>query len=641
MTMRPTAEIDRLSNRYYNENPYSAENPGGLDESDDGLTAGHVTNFPDALQAVGTVVKFVGDVALDVIASEVNAAASATAAAGSAQSAQLIAQATAADRQATGQDRQATAADRQAVATDKVAVHNDRLAADADAQATAADRQAVAADKVAVHADRQAADADAQATAADRQAVAQDKAAVHADRLATEVAAAAAQTWNPANYVPKTGGGFTGQVGVPIGLSAVPGLAFVGDSDTGLAQVAGPNTLSLVTGGAEAIRAEVNGGAAYLYLIGATGAYGAMRLQVWSDGNVYLDNTRNGGSVIVRTAQGIVGEFIDTAGASRNLRFRASTTTPEISTSAGALNLTSATGEVLVNGAPIGGGEDTAASIAAAATVNLGSTSAKAIRITAGAGPITAWGVAPAGAHRDITFATSVVLTYNATSAILTGGTNITTVAGDTCRMESLGAGNWKMLSYQRATGRALNGATAQALSSTDKASGITISNNGLTATNSAGGVLAGRALSSMSSPVYWEVMIDVMPGVMGFGIASASVGLTDYISNNPAGYAYIPGGQKATNSTPYSFGAGWGAGSRLCFAFDPASGKLWAGQVSGGVAVWGGGGDPTSGDNPMFITSGTMYPAYSFNGQGAAVTFAFAAAQQVAAAPAGFSAFG
>lgn len=287
------------------------------------------------------------------------------------------------------------------------------------------------------------------------------------------------------------------------------------------------------------------------------------------------------------------------------------------------------------------GGEDTATSIAAASTVNLGASSAKAVTITAGTGPITAWGTAAAGAHRDITFSTTVTLTYNATSAILTGGVSITALPGDACRMESLGSGNWKMLSYQRASGRALNGATAQALSSSDKASGITISNGALTAANAAGGVLSGRAALSLSYPVYWEVLVDVLNGTIAVGVASSTVSLTDYISNSASGYAYIPGGQKANNGSAATFGSSWGAGARLCFAYDWNTGKLWAGLVSGGVAVWGGSGDPATGANPAFTIAGIMYPAYSLQTAGSQVTFAFGSGQQVATPPAGFTAFG
>ncbi|ALG75045.1 hypothetical protein VY88_26270 [Azospirillum thiophilum] len=70
MTTPPTSAIDRLSGRYYNEDAYSATNPGGLDESDDGLTAGHVVNFPAALVDIGDAAAYVGAVADTITAAQ-------------------------------------------------------------------------------------------------------------------------------------------------------------------------------------------------------------------------------------------------------------------------------------------------------------------------------------------------------------------------------------------------------------------------------------------------------------------------------------------------------------------------------------------------------------------------------------------
>jgi hypothetical protein len=52
-----------------------------------------------------------------------------------------------------------------------------------------------------------------------------------------------------------------------------------------------------------------------------------------------------------------------------------------------------------------------------------------------------------------LVFAGALTFTHNATSLILPGGANITTAAGDVAWVESLGAGNWKCLVYQKADG--------------------------------------------------------------------------------------------------------------------------------------------------------------------------------------------
>ncbi|MBP2231764.1 hypothetical protein J2847_005083 [Azospirillum agricola] len=66
MTTRPDAAIGRLVDGYYNSRAFhSVENAGGLDESDDGLVAGHVINFPAALEDLGAVSAYVGAVVAD------------------------------------------------------------------------------------------------------------------------------------------------------------------------------------------------------------------------------------------------------------------------------------------------------------------------------------------------------------------------------------------------------------------------------------------------------------------------------------------------------------------------------------------------------------------------------------------------
>jgi hypothetical protein len=286
-------------------------------------------------------------------------------------------------------------------------------------------------------------------------------------------------------------------------------------------------------------------------------------------------------------------------------------------------------------------GEDTATSIAAASTVDIGSGTAKAIKITAGTGPITAWGTAPAGAHRDITFATAVVLAYNASTAILTGGGSITTMVGDTCRMESLGGGAWKMLSYQRANGMPLGAVTSQSLSSSDKSANATLADNNMSV-SSTGGIASGRAATSITTPAYWEVVVNSIVTNSIPGIASAAAPVSDYLTNSAYGWGYLPSGLKGNSGQGQSFGASWANGDRLCFAYHPTSRGFWMGKVVGGVAVWGGGGDPVAGTNPAYTipTSTAVFPCYSVVGTGSSLTFAFGSSQQVATPPSGFLAF-
>jgi hypothetical protein len=96
--------------------------------------------------------------------------------------------------------------------------------------------------------------------------------------------------------------------------------------------------------------------------------------------------------------------------------------------------------------------------IASAATTNIGAANSLNVRIT-GTTPITSLGTAAAGIRRYLRFAAALTLTHNATSLILPGGANITTAAGDTAIVISLGSGNWVLANYMPASGYARAGA--------------------------------------------------------------------------------------------------------------------------------------------------------------------------------------
>lgn len=89
--------------------------------------------------------------------------------------------------------------------------------------------------------------------------------------------------------------------------------------------------------------------------------------------------------------------------------------------------------------------------LASASTVAIGAAASNVILIS-GSTTINAFDSIPAGAVRKLRFALALTLTYNATSMILPGAANIAVEAGDEAEFTSLGSGNWKCTSYQRAT---------------------------------------------------------------------------------------------------------------------------------------------------------------------------------------------
>jgi hypothetical protein len=102
--------------------------------------------------------------------------------------------------------------------------------------------------------------------------------------------------------------------------------------------------------------------------------------------------------------------------------------------------------------------EADAGSLASASTTNIGAAAGNSINIT-GTTTITAFDTVQAGTIRFLRFAGALTLTHNASTLILpNNGSNITTAAGDVAVMESLGSGNWKCLTYQKANGQALQG---------------------------------------------------------------------------------------------------------------------------------------------------------------------------------------
>jgi len=97
------------------------------------------------------------------------------------------------------------------------------------------------------------------------------------------------------------------------------------------------------------------------------------------------------------------------------------------------------------------------ADIASAATTDLGAMTGNYADVTGTTG-ITALGTVQAGTRRIVNFTGILTITHNATSLILPTGANITTAAGDTATFVSLGSGNWKCVSYNRASGAAISG---------------------------------------------------------------------------------------------------------------------------------------------------------------------------------------
>src|SRR3990167_4514383 len=99
------------------------------------------------------------------------------------------------------------------------------------------------------------------------------------------------------------------------------------------------------------------------------------------------------------------------------------------------------------------------ADIASAATTDIGAATGRFVDVT-GTTTITGLGTIRSGTLRIVRFTGALTLTHNATSLILPGAANITTVADDIAGFVSLGSGNWRCIFYQLSSGTGLVAAT-------------------------------------------------------------------------------------------------------------------------------------------------------------------------------------
>jgi hypothetical protein len=149
------------------------------------------------------------------------------------------------------------------------------------------------------------------------------------------------------------------------------------------------------------------------------------------------------------------------------------------------------------------------ANIASGATVDLATASGDYVTVT-GTATITSLGTVSAGMRFWIAFNGAAVLTHNGTSLILPGAANITCASGDVACVESLGSGNWRVVSYLKASGLPIAGnfATAGANSNITSLTGLT------TPLSVAQGGTGGANEAAAKAALNLETGVDLMPWV-------------------------------------------------------------------------------------------------------------------------------
>jgi hypothetical protein len=146
----------------------------------------------------------------------------------------------------------------------------------------------------------------------------------------------------------------------------------------------------------------------------------------------------------------------------------------------------------------------TSGTIASAGTTDLATKSEEIISVS-GTTTITALGTVSAGIIKYLVFEGALAFTHSATSLILPSAANITTAAGDTACMLSLGAGNWRCIAYQRASGYQVSPALEK-VSSQSVTNASTVTFTGLLATSFNRYLLSGTFSISQDSALYWRI---------------------------------------------------------------------------------------------------------------------------------------
>lgn len=273
-----------------------------------------------------------------------------------------------------------------------------------------------------------------------------------------------------------------------------------------------------------------------------------------------------------------------------------------------------------------GANNEAFATIASAATTNIGAAAANYLQVTGTTG-ITAFDTIQAGTERTLEFAGALTLT-NSSAVILLGGGNYTTAAGDVLKFRSEGSGNWRQVTLGRASGLPVlkqqvftgNGTfTAPANTNTNTVYKLTVVGGGGGGGGTTGASQVGGGGGGGATAIFW-----------GSGIAS---GATVAVTVGGGGTSGAGNGGAGGNSTAVfngttitANGGGGGPGNGGTVIAGAAGGTATNGTINsqggpGGPGlngnISGGGGNSSLGGGGAIASGGNGNAGGNFGGGG------------------------
>lgn len=339
-----------------------------------------------------------------------------------------------------------------------------------------------------------------------------------------------------------------------------------------------------------------------------------------SDGGLYLATNSTGtgfvfnsitstGSYIFGAGVGILAQTSTGNSAVRTLTGTANEVTVTSGTGAAANPTFSLPAALTFTSKTVTGGTYNALTqtVASATTTDLSATTSNSI-IISGTTTITGFGTVAAGAIRNITFSGALLLTYNATSLLIPGAANITTAANDSCRIESLGSGNWQVLSYTTYANRPVRGKKITAFTgsgtfTTDlnciRARVRMIAGGGAGGSTAAGAVTADVGAGGGGAGAYIEAIL-----------TAAQLGTSQTVTIGAAGAAGGAGFNTGGTGGTTSLGA-------LLSCTGGLGGTRATGATSTAMVLGGLGGTPTVSTGTAIISAHGYPGGNGFNGAG------------------------